>query len=312
VPVAGQEWTSDPFTLRRHEGRLYGRGSCDMKGFAALVMALFAHCASWSFATPLHFLLSYDEETTCLGPVDLIKRFGVDLPQPAAVIVGEPTLMHVADTQKAVTTYVTHVRGHEAHSSQPMLGINAIQVAADLIHFLYDYQNELSSTRGDARFDPPHSTISVGCIEGGTARNILARSCQFLWEVRSLPGHDPHCVERALAAYIADVILPRFNGAVGELVISTQREVDVPALAPQPGTLAEHLALNYARANHTIAVSYATEAGRFQAAGLPTIICGPGSIAQAHQPDEYIEIAELEAGMRFLHRLARDMAGRNI
>jgi len=308
VPVLGQNWSSDPFVLRRDGGRLYGRGACDMKGFAALVMALFDHCASWSFTTPLHFLLSYDEETTCLGPVDLIKRFGVDLPRPAAVIVGEPTLMDVADTQKAITTYMTCVRGHEAHSSQPALGINAIEIACELVNFLYTHAAHYGQEQGDARFSPPTATVSVGRIEGGVARNILARECQFLWEVRSLPHQDPRAVEQALAAYVRDIVLPRVNRGVGTAEIITTCDVNVPPLSPEPGSLAERLALKYARSNHTIAVSYATEAGQFQRAGIPAVVCGPGSIAQAHQPDEYIEMSQMEAGLSFLHALAHDMA----
>lgn len=308
VPVVGQPWSSDPFVLRQRGSRLYGRGTCDMKGFAALVLALFDHAAAWEFHTPLHFLLSYDEETTCLGPVDLINRFGADLPRPAAVIVGEPTLMQVADTQKAITTYVTTVIGHEAHSSQPALGVNAIEVACDLVHFLYAQGALMAKEQGDERFTPAHATLSVGRIDGGTARNILARECHFLWEVRSLPQQDPFQIERALAAYCTDHVMARFSTAGGTPHITTRQEVNVPALAPQAGALAERLALKYTRSNHTIAVSYATEAGRFQAAAIPIVICGPGSIAQAHQPDEYIEIAQMQAGMRFLLDMAHDMA----
>jgi acetylornithine deacetylase len=307
VPVKGQIWTSDPFALRRENGRLYGRGSCDMKGFVALVLALCDHCAHENFTRPLHFLLSYDEETTCLGPLDIIRKWGVDLPVPAAAIVGEPTLMAVADTQKAITTYRTEVVGHEAHSSLPALGVNAIEIACDLVSFLYQHAKDMTSAIGDERFTPAVATLSVGRIEGGTARNILARHCSFLWEVRSLPQQDPFVIERALNDYVTKILLPHHTKGVGKAIISTQREVHVPALVPQAGSWAEQLALKYAQSNHCIAVSYATEAGQFQSAGVPTVICGPGSIAQAHQPDEYIEIDQLRAGMRFLHRLARDM-----
>ena len=308
VPVAGQVWTSDPFQLRRADGRLYARGACDMKGFDAIALAMIEEFQQLPLTRPIHILLSYDEETTCLGPVDTIRRFGVDLPRPGAVIVGEPTLMQVADAHKSVATYVTQVRGREAHSSNPALGANAIEAASALIGELYRFM-DASLAAGDpaSRFAPGASTVSVGTIQGGTARNILARDCAFHWEFRGLPGVAQDAALRHLEAYAEREVLPRLRRYAPEAGIETLTEVEVPGLAPAPGSPAEALAFKASRRNATIAVSFATEAGRFQGAGIPTVVCGPGAIEQAHQPDEFIAEAQVLEGIAFMRRLAADL-----
>ena len=308
VPVAGQAWTSDPFILRREGGRLYGRGACDMKGFDAIALAMIEEFQQLPLRRPVHILLSYDEETTCLGPVDTIARFGVDLPRPGAVIVGEPTLMQVADAHKSVATYVTHVRGREAHSSNPALGANAIEAASALVGELYRFM-DASFAVGDpaSRFIPGASTVSVGTIQGGTARNILARDCTFHWEFRGLPGVAQDAALRHLEAYAAREVLARLRRHAPEAEIETITEVEVPGLAPEPGSPAEALAFKASRHNATIAVSFATEAGRFQGAGIPTVVCGPGSIEQAHQPDEFIAESQVVEGINFMRRLAAEL-----
>ncbi len=304
VPVAGQLWTSDPFKMRREGTRLYGRGTTDMKGFDATALAMVDELRAANLKTPVHILLSYDEETTCLGPVDTIGRFGKDLPMPRIAIVGEPTQMQVADAHKAVATYRTSVYGLEAHSSKPHLGANAIEGAAALVHALYGMARDLAAAPEPAgRFDPPFSTLSVGVINGGTARNILARECSFQWEFRPLPGAPIDLARKYLDAFATASVLPQLTRYAPQARIETVTEIEVPGLAAEPGSAAQTLALKLTRSNHTIAVSFATEGGRFQAGGISTIICGPGSIDQAHQPDEYIEIAELEACIAFMRRL---------
>ncbi len=308
VPVEGQTWSSDPFVLRREAARLYGRGSTDMKGFDAVALSMIDEFRAAPLQKPIHILLSYDEETTCLGPVDTIKRFGKDLPMPRAAIVGEPTQMHVADAHKAVATYRTTVHGHEAHSSKPHLGANAIEGAAALVNELYAFARELAAAPDSAgRFDPPFSTISVGVIQGGTARNILAKECSFQWEFRPLPGVAIDWARKRLDSFAASTVLPRLQRHAPHARIETLTEIEVPGLAPEPGSDAETLALKLTRSNRTIAVSYATEGGRFQAGKVATIVCGPGSIDQAHQPDEFIEIAELEACIAFMRRLGDEL-----
>ncbi len=304
VPVTGQAWTTDPFTLRIADGRAYGRGAVDMKGFCALALAAIPDFLAADLERPIHILLSYDEETTCLGVADTIARFGADLPRPGAVIVGEPTDLEVADAHKSIVTYLTTVHGHEAHSAKPMLGANAVMAAADLVSELNRIA-DLMIARGDAsgRFDPPATTVHVGTISGGTARNILPKLCTFHWEFRGLPDLDMGEIPALFQAKVDGVLAGRLNryGDYGR--IETLEEVAVPGLAPEPGSAAERLALRVAGRNHTISVPYATEAGRFQVAGIPTVVCGPGSIDQAHQPDEYITLAALEAGEAFMKRL---------
>ena len=309
VPVAGQSWTSDPFVMRRDGGRLYGRGACDMKGFDAIALAMIEEFQQADLRAPIHILLSYDEETTCLGPVDTIRRFGADLPRPAAVIVGEPTLMQIADAHKSVATYVTRVLGREAHSSNPALGANAIEAGCELVTELYRYADELAAA-GDpsGRFVPAASTLSVGTIHGGTARNILAKECAFHWEFRALPDVPPDSALRRLEAYASRVVAPKLTRYAPDARIETTNEVEVPGLAPASGSAAEALAFKLVRSNRTIAVSFATEAGRFQSAGIPTIVCGPGSIEQAHQPDEYLAESEVAAGVAFMRALARELS----
>ena len=308
VPVDGQIWTSDPFTMRRDGARFYGRGTTDMKGFDAVALAMVDEFRAVPLKSPIHILLSYDEETTCLGPVETIGRFGRDLPMPRAVIVGEPTQMHVADAHKAVATYRTIVHGLEAHSSKPHLGANAIEGAAALVNALYSFASaQATAADPGGRFDPPFSTVSVGVINGGTARNILAKECSFHWEFRPLPDVPIDLARQHLEAFARDIVLPRLTRFAPDARIETMTEVEVPGLAPSPGSEAETLALKLTRSNRTIAVSYATEGGRFQAGGVATIVCGPGSIDQAHQPDEFIEIAELENCIGFMRRLAIEL-----
>jgi len=305
VPVTGQAWTSDPFTLRVENGRAYGRGAVDMKAFDALALALVPDFLAAGLKTPINIMLSYDEETTCLGVVDTIRRMGHEFPVPKAAFIGEPTLLEVADAHKSVVTFITTVHGFEAHSSKPYLGASAVMAAAELICELNRIADQMME-RGDpsGRFDPAYTTVHVGVVGGGTARNIMAKECSFHWEFRGLPSLDPQEIPQRLERFAQDVVLKRMNrfGTFGR--VETQLEVAVPDLAPDPGSPAESLALRLLGKNRTQTVPFGTEAGHFQAAGIPTIVCGPGSIDQAHQPDEYITLDQLNAGEAFMRRLA--------
>lgn len=309
VPVKGQSWSSDPFTLRQDGGRLYGRGSCDMKGFDAICLAMLPVFRDAHLTTPIHLLLSYDEEIGCLGSLDTIARFGVDLPRPALAIVGEPTEMRVVNAHKSIASYRTIVHGKEAHSSNPEAGANAIEAACALVTELYALQARLEA-EGDPSglFEPGYSTVHVGLIEGGNARNILARQCEFGWEFRGLPGVDQTLAVSHLERFIDASVLPKLTRHAPEARIETQRHVEVPGLAAADGSSAEVLAKRLARTNEAGTVSFATEAGQFQKNGIPTIVCGPGSIRQAHQPDEYITLDQIDAGLAFMHRLAAELA----
>jgi acetylornithine deacetylase len=307
VPVEGQAWSADPFTLRREGGRLYGRGAVDMKGFGAVALAMIPEFKKAALTRPIHIFLSYDEETTCLGPLDVIARLGVDLPSPNAVIVGEPTSMQVADAHKSVTTHLTRVRGFEIHSANLHRGVSAVHVACRLVTELERLSEELRA-EGDpsGRFDPPYSTIHVGVIKGGTARNIVAKDCEFEWEFRGLPNADPMLAQNRLTPYVETLRKTVFAN-FPQSGVDLDTLVKVPGLAPQPGSSAETLALRLARRNNTIAVPYATEAGHFQSAGVPTVVCGPGRIDQAHQPDEYIDVSEIAACVDFMRALAKEL-----
>ncbi len=308
VPAAGQPWSSPAFRLREEGGRLYGRGACDMKGFDACVLAMAPAFRDAGLRRPVHIVLSYDEETTCLGSRDIIARFGKDEPNPAAVIVGEPTMMAIADAHKSVATFRTLVTGQEAHSALPALGANAVAIAADIVSEIGHLARAYEEGPLDPRFTPPYSTLHVGMIKGGTARNILARECVFHWEFRGLPGVTTASAMARVQAFVDEVATPRLTRFVSGPAIETVIEVDVPPLAAAPGSAAEQLALRLTRSNQTIAVSFATEAGHFQAAGLPTIVCGPGSIGEAHKPDEFVDEAQLVACLDFLQRLADELA----
>lgn len=301
VPVDGQPWTTDPFTLTPRDGRLYGRGSCDMKGFVATCLALVPDMVAARLSTPIHLIVSYDEELGCTGVVPAVRRLGVDLPKPRACIVGEPTSMRVVDAHKSGIGYITTVTGREAHSSMPQLGANAIFAAAELVRELDRCRAELVEA-GDptGRFDPPNTTVQVVMIEGGTASNIVPRQCRLRWNVRGLPGFDEDALVARLTAFAEETVLPRLRASAPEASIVTEFTYKVPPLAPEPGSEAEALAMRLAGQNRTYTVAYGTEGGHFQSQGIPTVVCGPGSIDQAHKPDEYIEVSELRACERFL------------
>ena len=211
MPVEGQRWTSDPFTLTERDGKLYGRGACDMKGFLACVLASVPLFKSRKLKEPIHIIISYDEEVGCTGVRPLIARLGADLPRPRAVIVGEPTSMKVIDAHKRIDSYRTRVTGREAHSSMPEIGVNAIAAAAALIGELERLGADIAARQNDPRFEPPYSTVMVGTIKGGTAPNIVPKHCEFQWQVRSLPSAAPAEVPRDLAAFAKTALLPRMR-----------------------------------------------------------------------------------------------------
>jgi acetylornithine deacetylase len=253
---------------------------------------------------PIHIIISYDEEVGCTGVRPLIARLGRDLPRPRAIIVGEPTSMRVIDAHKRIDAYRTRVTGREAHSSMPEIGVNAIAAAAALVGELERLGADIATKQNDPRFEPPYSTVMVGTIEGGTAHNIVPKTCEFQWQVRSLPSAAPAEVPRDLAAFATTALLPRMRRVTKEAGIDTETEGSVPAFVAAPGSPAVALALELTGTEHTHAVSYTTEAGLFEQAGVPAVICGPGDIAKAHAPDEFVPIAQLDACMAFLAGLA--------
>jgi len=304
VPVAGQAWDSDPFRLAARDDRLYGRGAADMKGFIALALALAPQALARPLKIPLHLALSYDEEVGCLGAPALIRALPEGDARPRLAIIGEPSEMRVANAHKGIQFLRTRVTGHEAHSSAPERGVNAIAAAAEIIVEIARLAAECrAAAPPDSRFDPPYTSFNIGRIEGGAAVNIIARDCVFEWEFRAVPGEDHAALRRRIEHFVESDLLPRMRAAHSDAAVTTETAASVPPLVPDPASPAEALACALAGANETTTIAFATEAGLFQAAGIPAVICGPGSIDAAHQPNEYITRAQLAAGGEFLDRL---------
>ena len=304
VPTTGQPWDTDPYTMVERDGRLYGRGTCDMKGFVACVLAMVPAFKARPLRTPVHVVLSYDEEVGCTGVKPMIDAFGVALPKPRIVLVGEPTNMTVVDAHKGGYRFRTDVTGKDAHSSKPQLGVGAIRIAADLMCELGRIEARLKDRHVNPRFDPPYASITVSGIEGGIAHNIIPPKCSFTWGVRALPGTDAPGIARDLQAFAERELLPAMRAVHSGCAIETTALGVLPPFYSGETSEATTLALKLAGQNGTFAVPYGTEASHFQAAGCSTVVCGPGSIDQAHQPNEFVEIAELAKCVDFLGKVA--------
>ncbi len=304
VPVAGQDWSTDPFALAERDARLYGRGAADMKGFIACALALAPDFASRPLRTPVHYALTYDEEVGCLGVRRMLGEIGRALPRPRLVLVGEPTGMRVVGAHKGIRVLTTTVTGREGHSSRPAAGVNAIAFAAEIVGFLGRLADALAAEAApDDPFDPPGTTLNVGTIQGGTAVNIVARRCDIHWEFRPVPGADADGIVRRLAEFVATDILPRMRAVDPAASVVTRLEVASPPLARVADSPAERLACRLAGVTESHTASFMCEAGLYTEAGMPAVVCGPGHIAQAHKPDEYVEIAQIERCSAFLARL---------
>ncbi|MHB1206198.1 MAG: acetylornithine deacetylase [Rhodospirillaceae bacterium] len=309
VPIDDQVWQSDPFTVVERDGRLYGRGTADMKCFLAIILGALDTLTKAPLKVPIHLAFSYDEEVGCLGAPSLIRFLNQHLPAPRAVIVGEPTEMKVVSAHKGITGVRTVVTGHESQSSQTHRGVSAVMVAAELIHFIQEIAAE-AAARGpfDPLFEPNHTTLTVNQITGGTALNIMAGHCTFQWDVRALPEDDPDSYVARFRRHCDEVVLPRIRKIAAGCAIETIPRAGTPALRVEQNSEAEQICRTLTGDNITRAVPFAAEAGQFQREGLSTVICGPGSISQAHQPDEFIAKDQVAAGTRFLHDLVKLLA----
>ena len=303
VPVDGQDWSSDPFDMTERNGRLYGRGTADMKGFIACALAMVPVIKSRDLPGPVHLAFSYDEEVGCLGVGRLIDVIAAEVPMPSAVIVGEPTSMQIANTHKGICANTTTIHGREAHSSRPQDGVNAIEAAASFVSYLYRLCDELAEIERDERFEPPYTTFNAGRISGGDAVNIIARETKLDWEFRPIPGADADAIAARVDAWVKTDLLPRMQAKDANAFVETVRNVLVPPF-DAPDSLAEKIARKASGLNSAGAVAFVTEASLFAGAGIPAVICGPGDIAQAHQPDEFIEIGQLAACLEFLDKIA--------
>ena len=303
VPVAGQPWDTDPFVMTERDGLLYGRGTCDMKGYLACVLALVPEMLRRKLNQPLYIVFSYDEEVGCTGVKPMIAEFGKTLPKPGVVLVGEPTLMTVVDAHKGGYRFCTEITGQAAHSSKPQLGASAIFAAADLAMELRRIEERFKARTFNKRFDPPYSSISIGSISGGVAHNIIPPACTFNWGIRALPGLDIPALVKEFDGYAQNVVLPPMRAVSDDCAIVTTPTGVLPAFTSGENSPATSLALRLMEQNETFAVAYGTEASHFQAAGSSSVVCGPGSIDQAHQANEFVAISELERCLGYLTRV---------
>lgn len=306
VPVDDQPWSSDPWVLTERGGKLFGRGAADMKSFIALALAHVDGARAAALKRPIILALSYDEEIGCLGAPSMIAELATQANKPSAVIVGEPTSMKVVSAHKGVRSFIVEVIGREAHSSLPDQGVSAVMEAVKLMSLVSDMGVEARAAR-HPHFNPPGPTMTIGKVEGGTAGNILARRCSFIWDCRCPEASQGDAIEarfRAAAAELDAAIKAR----APEGGVNITRRTNTPGLAIDRESEAETLARALTGDNETRAVAYAAEAGLFQRAGIPAVICGPGSIEQAHQPDEWIERSQIEEGAVFMRRLVERLS----
>jgi len=308
VPVAGQDWTSDPWTLTERDGKLYGRGACDMKGFDAIALALVPEMVKAPLKRPVHIALSYDEEVGCIGAAIMAKAMTAAGLKPAAVIVGEPSMMQVVTGHKGGTRLKTTVRGHAVHSSRVDIGVPAVMIAGQLIAWSAETmaQNK-ARARNDNGFEPPYSTLHVGTVQGGTAVNITAELCSFAHEVRVVPGDEGTDYVGLYKARVAE-LEAQMKAIAPESGIKVEITSMTPPLAPEVDGEAERLSRRLTGDNGSHVVAYGTEGGLFQGEGWSTVVCGPGDIAQAHQPDEFITVAQLDAGTAFVRGLIAELS----
>jgi acetylornithine deacetylase len=314
VPVDGQDWSQNPFAMWQADGKLFGRGVVDMKGFVAVALALVPAMLRKPLTIPLHFAFSYDEEVGCVGVRGLIDDVSKNLPMPAAVIVGEPTSMQIIGGHKGSRSFHTTVRGVPAHSSDPRLGANSIMAAARLVTYLEELQQEfVDNAPKDSPFDPPYTTIDLGKIEGGTANNIIPEFTKVDWGMRILPGDDGPAIEQRVRDFIEREIDPGLKRVSADAGVDTDLYNVVPPLVPNESSPAEQLIRHLTGLNQSGVVSFGTEAGLFQEVGMPTVVFGPGSITQAHQPDEFIELSQIreciDFGLQLIDWATQDSPG---
>ena len=304
VPVTGQPWSHPPFQAKIADNRLYGRGAADMKGFVAVVLALVPHLASSRLDVPVHLAFSYDEEITCRGSLDLIASFGRDLPKPIGCLVGEPTLMAVVNAHKSVAAFETTVTGLAGHSSRPEEGANAVIAAAKLALHLEALASSLRHRQDlDDRFQPPYTSLSIGKLAGGIAFNTVPDHASLIWETRGLPNAKADDLVDSLHAFAESSILPALRRQTPAAAVTTTKLIDVPSLAAADGSRLARLAIGLLDGKAPQTAAYGTEAGHFAAAGIPAIVCGPGSIGQAHKADEWIDLDQLALAERFIEAL---------
>jgi acetylornithine deacetylase len=304
VPVDGQDWHSDPFNVLARDERLFGRGTADMKSFIAVVLALLPNIAARPLRTPIHLAFSYDEEVGCRGARRLVAAIGRRPDRPRLCIVGEPTMMQPVTGHKGKRSYRCQVHGFECHSALTHLGVNAIEAAAEMVALLSAMARKKREFGPfDPDFTPSYTTIQTGVIHGGTALNIVPKECSFDFEFRLLPGDNPEAGIAELRAFAEQQLLPDMRAVRPEAAIAFEELSAFPGLATPDDAEITRLVASLTGANGTGKVAFGTEGGLFQQAGIQTIVCGPGSIEQAHKPDEFIDLDQIAQCEKFIGRL---------
>lgn len=304
VPVNRQGWNTDPFEVTEADGRLYGRGTCDMKSFIAVALSFVPEFLKRDLKTPIHLSLSYDEEVGCIGVRRLLAELEQIAVKPAVCIIGEPTEMKVILAHKGKLSLRCLVRGLECHSGLAHRGVNAVEAAAETVAYLKRMARRFRD-RGpyDAEFDPPYTTVHTGLIRGGTALNIVPKECHFDFEFRHLPGIDPRALAAEVRTFAEETLLPEMRAVSREAGFTWEPLSQFPGLAIDEEAEVVRLAKALTGANATGKVSFGTEAGLFQEAGIPTVVCGPGNIADAHAPDEFVTVEQVSQCEAFMRRL---------
>jgi acetylornithine deacetylase len=305
VPVADQNWTRDPFKMVEVDGNLFGRGTCDMKGFIAATLAKANVLRDAAQKRPIHFAFTYDEEVGCIGARSLIDLLAARPVRPAIALIGEPTMMQVIEGHKGCCEYTVTFTGAAGHGSAPDRGVNAVEYAVRYINRLMELRQALiERCPPDSRFDPPHSTINIGSLHGGSAHNVIAARAVLEWEMRPVVPEDHEYVLNDLRDYVGDVLLPDMRRVANWAEIETEIIGEVAGLTPMEHNAARDLMFRLTGANTAGTVPFGTEAGLFQSIGMDAVICGPGSIDQAHKPDEFLSVAQLDTCLAMIDRLA--------
>ena len=305
VPVEGQNWSVPPFTLTERDGKLYGRGTADMKGYIACMLAAVPHFLAQPLKQPLHLAISYDEEVGCLGVRTLLEALLQRPEKPSICLIGEPTELQPVLGHKGKLGVRCEVKGAACHSAYAPQGVNAIEYAAQLVHQLTAIGERLAQTeQHDTRFDPPFTTVQTGIIRGGTVLNIVPAECVFDFEVRTLPQHDAQAVAAEIDTFAQSELVPRMQAVAVDSAIRFYPISGYPGLLTDAQSDAARLIAYLTQSSDFSTVAFGTEGGLFHQAGIPSVICGPGSMAQGHKPDEFISIAQLDACDAMMQRLA--------
>lgn len=304
VPVDGQNWTTDPFQPVVRDGKLFGRGTCDMKGFIGTSLSLLPTILQAKLREPVHYALSFDEEIGCMGAPYLLAELRERGVRPSGCIVGEPTSMRVIVAHKGINAYRCCVKGFAAHSSLTPRGVNAIEYAARLICFIRDIADEFKANGPyDQAFDVPYTTAQTGTIQGGIALNTIPALCEFIFEFRNLPGVDPEALFQRIQSHANDVLLPRMRAEHPDADLAISKIAAAPSLDAAEQDAITQLVRALTGDREVNKVAYGTEAGLFQRAGIPAVVCGPGDIQQAHKPDEFVTLEQLAECERFLGKV---------